>query len=81
MMDDHAILCHARNELADALKVLLNPEIMDGADFRKAKAHAVAATGALDALLGTSDGRQIDPLEGTDWWRPFLRAYFWAVRW
>jgi hypothetical protein len=29
----------------------------------------------------TSDGRQIDPLEGCDWWLPLLRLYFWLVRW
>lgn len=81
MMDDHAILCRARNGLADALKVLLNPDIMDAGDFEAAKAHAITAVKALDELLHpSSDGRQIDPLERCDWWAPLLRLHFWLVR-
>ena len=51
MMDDHGLLSRARNELADALKVLLNPDIMTAADFRQSLAHATAATDALIELL------------------------------
>jgi hypothetical protein len=29
-----------------------------------------------------NDGcRQLDPLEGFDWFGPVLRLYFWLVRW
>lgn len=58
MLDDHALLCHARNELADALKELLKPEIMKSTDFRKSLTHATAATDAIIALLQQSDRNQ-----------------------
>jgi hypothetical protein len=51
MMDDHLILSAARNHLADALKVLLNPEIMTNTDFHAARNEALAAIEKLDVLL------------------------------
>lgn len=55
MMDDHFIISRARNELADALKVLLNAGIMGVEDFSKSRDHAVAALEALDDLLRVAD--------------------------
>lgn len=82
MMDDHGILSAARVELADALKVLLNPNIMDAGDFRKSRKHAAAAMARLDELLG------VEPCAlpndwGTRVLGPILRAYFWFAdtRW
>jgi hypothetical protein len=40
LMDDHELICEARNELADALKVLLNPAIMGTDEFMAAQDHA-----------------------------------------
>jgi hypothetical protein len=54
MMDDHFVISQARNDLADALKALLNAEIMTEADFRKSRESALAAVGALDDLLRQS---------------------------
>lgn len=51
MMDDHEILSRARNDLADALKVLLQAGIMTRVDFQSARERALAAVGALDELL------------------------------
>jgi hypothetical protein len=51
MMDDHATICRARNALCDALKVLLNADIMDESDFAASRQHALAALAALDELL------------------------------
>ena len=51
MFADHELLCRARNELADALKALLRPDIMDAIDFRQSLDHATAATDALIELL------------------------------
>lgn len=51
MMDDHPQICDARNALCDALKVLLNPEIMTENDFQESRDHAVVAVNALDKLL------------------------------
>lgn len=51
MMDDHEQLSAARNELADALKVLLNPAIMTAADFLRSRDHAAGAVRQLNDLL------------------------------
>jgi len=51
MMDDHAILSQARNDLADALKCLLKAEIMTADDFRKSREYATSALRSLDDLL------------------------------
>ena len=51
MLDDHNIICLARNELADALKVLLNPEIMGAPEFLLARNHTQMAMNALNRLL------------------------------
>jgi hypothetical protein len=51
MMDDHFILSAARNHLADALKALLNADIMTEADFRAARRSAREAIEKLDVLL------------------------------
>lgn len=51
MMDDHFVISRARNELADALKVLLKAEIMNADDFRRSREHAALALEALDELL------------------------------
>lgn len=51
MMDDHEILSLARNELADALKALLKPEIMTIADFRESLNHTIAAMNATIDLI------------------------------
>jgi hypothetical protein len=51
MMDDHEIICRARNALADALKLLLNADIMGESDFEGSRNHAIAAVEALDELL------------------------------
>ena len=40
MMDDHDIICRARNALCDALKLLLNADIMDESDFAGSRRHA-----------------------------------------
>jgi hypothetical protein len=55
MMDDHDVLCRARNHLVDALKTLLNPDIMTEVDFQKSKNHALAGIAAIDDLLRQSD--------------------------
>lgn len=68
MMDDHYVISEARNQLADALKALLLPDIMTAADFRKAKKHTVAALAALDELLKPDN----NALKGTGWMTPFL---------
>ncbi len=52
MMEDHETLSRARNDLADALKALLRAEIMDAADFQKARDLALSAVGSLNQLLG-----------------------------
>lgn len=51
MLADHDLLCRARTELVDALKALLQPNIMTAADFRLSLEHATAATDAIIALL------------------------------
>ena len=51
MMEDHELLSAARNELADALKVLLKPEIMTVADFRESLKHTIAALNATIDLI------------------------------
>jgi hypothetical protein len=51
MLDDHEIICVARNELADALKVLLKPEIMGAPEFIVARNHTQLALNALHKLL------------------------------
>jgi hypothetical protein len=56
MLDDHAVLSQARNDLADALKVLLKPAIMGEADFRQSLKHSLAAVNALVELLCQPDG-------------------------
>jgi hypothetical protein len=56
MLDDHVVLSTARNELADALKVLLNPAIMGEADFRQSLTHTLAALNALVDLLCQPNG-------------------------
>lgn len=55
MMDDHYIICRARNDLADALKVLLKADIMTATDFQASRDHAATAIEALDDLLRQSD--------------------------
>ena len=37
MLDDHEVICAARNHLADALKTLLKPEIMGAPEFLLAR--------------------------------------------
>jgi hypothetical protein len=56
MMDDHFIISRARNHLADALKALLNANIMDEEDFSRSRKSALAAVDELDVLLRESDG-------------------------
>ena len=50
MMDDHYVICAARNALADALKVLLKPDIMTVSDFQESRDRARRAVEALDVL-------------------------------
>lgn len=59
MMDDHEIICRARNALCDALKLLLNADIMDESDFQGSRDHALMAIAALDELLngGNADAK------------------------
>jgi hypothetical protein len=58
-MDDHEIICRARNALCDALKLLLNADIMDESDFQGSRDHALMAIAALDELLngGNADAK------------------------
>lgn len=56
MMDDHFVISRARNHLADALKVLLNANIMDATDFARSRYAALAAVSELDVLLRESNG-------------------------
>ena len=51
MKDDHEIICLARNQLADAMKVLLNPEIMGAPEFLAARNHTQLAMNALNRLI------------------------------
>lgn len=51
MMDDHRTLSAARNKLLDALKVLLQPGIMDEEDFFTSLSHAQFAVNRLRHLL------------------------------
>jgi hypothetical protein len=59
MMEDHFIICSARNALADALKALLKADIMTASDFSQSRAHAMSAISSLDDLL-----RVATPAEG-----------------
>ena len=61
MMDDHFIISRARNHLADALKVLLNANIMGKDDFSRSRKAALAAVGELDVLLREPDGHPTKP--------------------
>lgn len=61
MMDDHLMLSAARNHLCDALKVLLNPDIMDKDDFRRSRALTALALGYLDELLRQPDRDKAQP--------------------
>ena len=54
MMDDHAALSRARNDLADALKVLLNADIMGASDFARSRDLAASAVRELNDLLRQS---------------------------
>jgi hypothetical protein len=58
MMDDHATICRARNALCDALKLLLNADIMDESDFAGSRLSALKAVAALDKLL--NEGKHAD---------------------
>jgi hypothetical protein len=51
MMDDHYVICNARNYLSDALKCLLKADIMTAEDFAASRQAAVAAVDELDVLL------------------------------
>ena len=54
MMDDHYIISAARNHLADALKILLNPDIMTTNDFEASKIAAIAAIQELEKLCSAT---------------------------
>lgn len=54
MMDDHELVCQARNSLCDALKTLLNPEIMKTPEFLMARNQTQLALKTLDKLLELS---------------------------
>lgn len=56
MREDHEVLCRARQQLAEALCVLLKAEIMDATDFGESRFYAMAAIEALDDLLRQPDG-------------------------
>lgn len=60
MKDDHYDISQARNDLCDALKALLNPDIMTGQDFARALDHTVSAARILSKLVSKSD----DPRTG-----------------
>ena len=51
MNDDHYILSAARNELCDALKVLLNPDRMGPTHFVESRDHVKRALIALNGLI------------------------------
>lgn len=51
VMEDHEVLCRARQQLAEALCVLLKAGIMDATDFGESRYYAMAAIEALDDLL------------------------------
>lgn len=51
MMDDHEVICAARNALCDALKTLLNPAIMGAPEFLLARNQTQQAINALNRLL------------------------------
>lgn len=78
-MDDHATLSAARIELADALMVLLNPNVMDAGDFRNSRKHAAAAVARLDELL-RAEPCALPNDWGTRFLQRFLRLYFAVVR-
>jgi hypothetical protein len=61
MMDDHFIISRARNHLADALKALLNADIMDATDFARSRDAALAAVSELDVLLRQSHRHPAKP--------------------
>ena len=56
MMDDHFIICRARNHLSDALKALLKADIMTGEDFSLSRNAARAAVRELNDLLRQPHG-------------------------
>jgi hypothetical protein len=51
MLDDHYVICKARNYLADALKALLKADIMTNEDFKLSREAASAAVMELDYLI------------------------------
>ena len=51
MLEDHYIICEARDALCNALKVLLYPEIMGASEFQAARDHTQQAMNAIDKLL------------------------------
>lgn len=51
VMEDHFVICRARNYLADALKVLLKAEIMNADDFSRSREAALSAVEELNDLL------------------------------
>jgi hypothetical protein len=80
-MDDHGARSLVRNELADALKCLLQPGIMTQADFRESRGHVVTAFRVLDGLIGGEQEVCALPDDwGTRLLGPVMRAYFSVVR-
>ena len=56
MMDDHYVICRARNHLVDALKALLKADIMTKDDFTTSLIATMAAAVDLNELLRKSEG-------------------------
>lgn len=54
MLDDHEVVCAARNHLCDALKTLLNPAIMSTPEFLLARNQTQMAMNDLNRLLEMS---------------------------
>jgi hypothetical protein len=51
MLEDHEVICRARNYLSDALKALLKAKIMTAEDFNMSRKAAIAAVRELDSLV------------------------------
>lgn len=54
MLSDHNLLAATRNELCDALKILLQAGRMGATDFEGARRHAQEALAGLERLIAAS---------------------------
>jgi hypothetical protein len=66
MMDDHILLSQVRNDLSDALKLLLKHQIMFREDFVASREHVQEALRGLDDLIAQQDEGAAETLRQRD---------------